>query len=302
MRQAILKNCMIAVILLFVIGQASAHQVVLKNGDALTGVIVSDTPTSIVLEHDVLGTVTINRAFVESSAYHGVDSREEGASVVPPPLWARSLSLGYGHTGGNTVKSRGMAGLAGSRVTDRDEWNLKGSIHYASSDQKMDSQKSYGMARHAFSFDEHKRWYNFYKSEADHDRFGNIDYRLVPAAGLGYWAVNRETHRFNLECALGYEYTRYREAQDSSRYTVVTPRLVWQKQIMAPFRVEEDLTVYLVTDDVEQYRARSEAALIHQVNQQISWRLSLVNEYNAAVSAEAKKHDYRLLYSLDYQF
>ena len=69
----------------------------------------------------------------------------------------------------------------------------------------MDTQNWYGMLRYAFSFWE-RRWYNFYRLEADHDRFANIDYRIVPSCGIGYWFSDKEDYKAMAELAAQYGY------------------------------------------------------------------------------------------------
>ena len=66
----------------------------------------------------------------------------------------------------------------------------------------MNAQRYDGMARYAFSFGKHLAWYNFYAFEAMHDRFANIDWRLTPSTGLGYWFADEAAWKATVELAL----------------------------------------------------------------------------------------------------
>ena len=98
--------------------------------------------------------------------------------------------MGYNKSSGNTQNSQLSMSLYANRKTDHDEFTIKGNSLYSSSNNNMDAQKWFASMRYAFSFRERK-WYNFYKLESDHDKFANVDYRIVPSAGIGYWFSDR---------------------------------------------------------------------------------------------------------------
>lgn len=79
-----------------------------------------------------------------------------------------------------------------NRKTDSDEWTGQLKAYFSTSNDEIDAKKFYGMGRYAFSYGSNLKWYNFYKFEADQDRFANIDYRLIPSTGVGYWFSDLE--------------------------------------------------------------------------------------------------------------
>ena len=288
---------------------SGAEEVLLKNGDRITGTIVSDNASVLKIQSDALGMLSIDRAFVQSPAYIqrkvSDEDRQEAAeenNKRRAAEWLRKLSLGYQHSGGNTRRTSGRLGVQLNRKTEMDEWTARTSLYYSSSENKMDAQKSYGFLRYAHFFSEKRIWYHFYKLEIDHDRFANIDYRLLPLTGLGYWFSDASNNKLIGELAAGYELTSYRDGSPSSDQAVLTPHIIYQKQLFKGFRFEADSVMYFPFESFEQYRLRSEHSFVHALTEKISWRISLIDEFNAAAEGDAKKNDYRVVYTLEYGF
>jgi len=160
-----------------------ADEVILKNQDRISGAIIEESDEKIVVETEAMGRVDIKREFVETIK---TEETKIAAEEEEPKLWQKDVSLGYNKSSGNTQNSQLSLNLFLNRKTEDDEFTVKGDSYHSSSNKKMDAQKWNGMVRYAYSFWERK-WYNFYKIEGDHDRFANIDYRLIPSTGVGYW-------------------------------------------------------------------------------------------------------------------
>lgn len=284
-------------------GRAQAEEIVFKNGDKISGAILEDTASYLVVNSQALGTITIDRVFIESPAHDGGQGQQTAMDDGEKKAeWSRSVTLGYSRSGGNTVESEASGALAVTRKTDDDEWNFRASALYGSGDRKMDEQKYYGMLRYGWSFGQDKEWYDFVKLEADHDRFANIDYRFVPTAGIGYWFADEDQWKLKAEVGTGWEYTSYRDGTTSGSDVVLVPRGYVKKLLIGDLWLEEDLTAYLVVDDYDRYRLRSETSLIQKISEQLSWKLSFVDDYNANPGGNAKKNDYRLISSVEYAF
>ncbi len=100
------------------------------------------------------------------------------------------------------------------------------------------------MARYAYSFGGDLKWYNFYKLEADEDYFADIDYRLTPSTGVGYWFSDTDDLKAMAEMGLGYQYTNYRIEVKSTGEPVLVPRIFIDKRLIAKLHLSEDLTAY----------------------------------------------------------
>ncbi|RLC35405.1 MAG: hypothetical protein DRZ76_00285, partial [Candidatus Nealsonbacteria bacterium] len=167
----------------------------------------------------------------------------EVAEEEKPKLWQGAISLGYNKTSGNTNTSALSAGFFADRKSDKDEVNLKATLSYSSSDKKMDTQKWYTMSRYAYSFWK-KKWYNFYKLELDHDRFANIDYRILPSMGVGYWFSDSEDFKAMTEAAAGFEHTNYRDDTKDSNEILLIPKAYLEKKVFKNSRISQELILY----------------------------------------------------------
>jgi len=280
-------------------GVSQAEEVVLKNGDKVTGAIVTETESEIVMDTLAMGKITIDKKFIQGAEAKGqtVDTTEEESSVE----WTRKASIGYGMTGGNTKDSSLDAEIFANRKTDWNEATFKMSHHRSSSNKVEDDREYYGMLRYAYNLKEKSSWYQFYTMEWDQDRFSNIDYRLTPSVGVGYWFADSDEFKAMTEIALGYEYTSYRSGGDNSE-VILVPRGFVEKAFASGIKFRQDLTMYPSVSDFGSYRLKSESTLINPVSDKVSIKVKLTDEYNSDPSGSAKKNDYRITSALEYIF
>ena len=178
-------NIWIPVLIFLLIFQVNAYpeQIILKNGDRLTGEIIEENNNSVSIKTEAMGVVSIGRDFIDRIVDPGV-KLVEPSGRVEEVIWEKKISVGYNKSSGNTQTSQLAMNLFMNRNRKHvDEITLKGDVYYSSSNKKMDAQKWFVSGRYAFSFGKNKKWYNFYKLETDHDRFADVDYRVVPGAG-----------------------------------------------------------------------------------------------------------------------
>lgn len=221
--------------------------------------------------------------------------------VAPPKPWAGELAAGYSLATGNTEGSELNGRFKANRKTDADELTFKADGLYASKDKKMNAQKYSGLARYACSFGAERKWFHFFKGEGDHDRFADIDYRLVPSTGLGYWFFDEPEWRLLLEAGIGVEHTNYRSARESTTEPVAIPRAFVEKKL-GKLKLSEDLTSYFYLRETGEYRLKSESIAEFPFSAKISGRLSLIDEYNSDPAPGVEKNDVRLVTSLVYAF
>lgn len=293
------------IIILFLTYQLDAYadEVYLKNGDRITGEIIKEKGKEISVKTEALGVVSIRKDSVERIVKASVEKLPEESKEVGEVTWQREVAAGYNRTTGNTRDSQLSISLFISRNKKHvNEITLKGDAYYSSSDRKMNAQKWYGMTRYAFSFGSAKKWYNFYKLESDHDRFADIDYRLIPAAGVGYWFYDLPEVKLLAELAIGLEHTDYRSKTKDRDEAILIPRAFFEKELFVNSKISQDLYFYPALEDFNQYRLRSETILAVALNKKLSLRLNLINDYNSAPPGDTKKNDLRLMSSLAYSF
>lgn len=283
-----------------------AEEIHLKNGDTVSGEIIEQSDENISLKTDAMGTIVIKRDFVD---YIGSVDKETLVEVVDKEtvaeakevLWQREISLGYNASSGNTQNNQLSFRFSGHRKTDHDEFTIKSDNFRSSSNKKMDAQKWYGMVRYAFSFYE-KKWYNFYKIEGDHDRFANIDYRIVSATGIGYWFSDEPDWKAMVEVGVGLEHTTFRDDTTNTNEAILIPRAFLQKKLFANSIISQDVILYPSLENMGEYRFHSETSLVNPINDRLSLQFSLITDYDSTPPKDTEKIDTRLISSLTYAF
>jgi putative salt-induced outer membrane protein YdiY len=221
---------------------------------------------------------------------------------LPKKIWKGEISPGYNRRTGNTNSSDLYLNGRLSKKTKEDEAEIRGEMFYSSQEKRMAAQRYYGMGRYANNFGVEKKWNVFGKTEGDHDRFGNINFRVTPSAGVGYKFSDKPEWKLLTELGVGMTFTDYRDSTEDRSEAVLVPRLFLEKKVFERLRFSQDLTVYPSLTEGG-YRFRSETSLINAITQKISIRLRFIDDYNSDPGLPGvKKNDTRLVSSLVYLF
>jgi len=302
MNQIFMRFLIIIVFFTGFLATVYADEIYLKNGDKISGQIAQEEQDSLSVETEAMGLIAVKRDLIG----HIVRAQKSLQKDINDPTditWKREVALGYNYATGNTRESQFSGNFLLSRKNKHiDEWTAKGNMYYSSAKRKMDAHKWYGMGRYAYSFGSMKGWYNFYRVEADHDRFADIDYRFVPAAGVGYWFYDLPKLKLLLEAGAGYEHTSYRSNIKDKGNWVLVPRAFFEKELFTNTKIRQDVSYYPAFEDFSDYRIHSETILDIAMNQKLSLRISLIDDYNADPPADTKDNDLRVISSLAYSF
>jgi len=303
--KGVIKQGLILMAVLILSVNSFAGEVFLKNGDKISGTVVEDTYHQVTIDTEAMGEITIAKEFVDKVVTEEQMAAEE--PPAPPPEeeyveWTRKITLGYTQSGGNTDDSSFAGELFISQKTEDDERTAKITSFISTTNDELDARKYYGMLRYAINFGYEKEWFNFYKIEWDQDRFANIDYRVTPSAGIGYWFSDEEDYKLLAEAALGWGYTKYYDGTESEGEMVLIPRGYFFKKIYGELAFIEDVTLYPSLEDFNRYRIHSETSLTQPISDNVAWKLSFIDDYNSSPSGSSKKNDYKLISSIDYNF
>ena len=287
-------------IIVLLASTVKADEIILKNGDKITGTIIEEDEASRVrVRTEAMGVVEISKNHVES---YSTDEQIRQAKMEKESAWTRKISLGYSETGGNTEDSAFTGEARIHRKRSEDETTFRYNAYVSSSNDKQDARKFSAMGRYARSFGDEKEWFRFITLEGSQDRFSNIDYRIVPSAGVGYWFIDEPDHKFMTELSAGVEHTSYRNNTDSETEAVLIPHGYYEKLLFNDLRFSEDLTLYPSLSELGDFRLRTETAISQPLNEQMNWKLSYISEYDSDPAGNTKKMDYRFISSLEYTF
>lgn len=116
----------VVAILLVSTAQVGADEVLLNNGDKLSGRVLDVNSDRVILEHEVLGTLTLDQNAIQTV------KREHPEPVVTPPSppalaieWEREIEAGYDLARGNTKEEQLSGRVSAHRKTDHNDLTLK---------------------------------------------------------------------------------------------------------------------------------------------------------------------------------
>lgn len=314
---------------------AAADEVVLTNGDRLTGKVLRLTGGKLILKVDYskkiieidkskvksirtdgpvelhladgqvvkgkLRTDEKGRLVAEPGAGRGAVTLEwsKVAAINPPKsLWHGSVTVGGADQSGNTDRSSFSAAAEAVRRTKRDRFGLRFLFNYAKEDGEMTARNTFGASKYDYFLT--KKLYSYLSVEMLSDEFRDLKLRTVTGAGLGWQVVERADLSFALEAGAAHINEDFEEAEDEGRIAARGSAILKWK-IFGKVTFSNRLTVLPSLED-DQYQLRNEAALATPLGAGWSLKLSNVFEYDSQPPAGVKKTDRIWILGLQYRF
>jgi putative salt-induced outer membrane protein YdiY len=225
-----------------------ADQIILKNGDRLTGKIIKADGESLSINSEFAGEVKVQWAAIEQiasdqplyvttkdgqvligtattaegrieiqtkeagkvalakEAIQLIRSREEQAAYEAAverernPDWVGSVDAGLSATRGNAETIVISLGTQAARTTPRDKFGVYAASLFARNSTTGVSVTTAEAIRGGARYDRNisDRFFAFALTDLEHDKFQNLDLRLVLGGGLGYHALRTERTRLDL--------------------------------------------------------------------------------------------------------
>jgi putative salt-induced outer membrane protein YdiY len=236
---AILAVCTLA-------AEARADEVLMKNGDRLSGTLVFDgskliidtksegkVPVELKNVKTFSSTAPIDIVLADGTKIHArVDAGPDGQimlappdgamevvpfarlkAVNPPPVkWAADVLVGGLLARGNTDSDSFNASADLSHKTERDEISFHGQYLFSRQRTPGDGKHEtvddlLGRAKYQYTFA--PKIYAYAGIEAEHDVIAGLDLRLAPNVGLGYQWIDQPNLSFSTEAGIGYLYRQY---------------------------------------------------------------------------------------------
>jgi putative salt-induced outer membrane protein YdiY len=290
------------------LSQVFADEVRLTNGDRLSGRVISQDANAVVLEHDLVGIVSLDRAKVSRVMLDSPAAVPVAKKAPPPPPpfgreWKQQLALGAGLSDGNTEEGELSAKLKANGKAEHNEITALAEVYLSQKDGDTNAQRYLGSLRYAYSYGRDWAWYNFFKAEVDHDRFANIDWRFIPSAGVGYWFSDKEPFKAMAEVGFGWEKTQFRDGTASTSEPVLIPRAFLEKKFTTGASLSQEVTLWpQLGDDAGEFRLKSETTFSNPVTENVALKLRLVDEYDSDPAGTAEENDIRLTSELAWDF
>ncbi|NOG54032.1 MAG: DUF481 domain-containing protein [Planctomycetes bacterium] len=308
-----LSASVISAIVMLAASMAGASQeppvthVTLATGDHLSGILVEQNADHVVLDHAVLGRLTIPMAEVTTVGEPEVPAVAEPAAdaepFVPEPAseWKSRFEVGFGSSTGNTDAQDFFAKIASKRKRDDSILKLDASYFYGANNGDRNKNKFTTGITHDWLVPESK-WFYFAQGRYDYDEFQSWDQRVSGAGGVGYELIERDDLTLSLRAGAGVV-----KEIGSKRNQLIPEGLLGGEvgwQVNDRQRIEADTFVYPDFDEMGEFRAVSTALWSYSINDKrnLSLNFGLLNEYQSKVDAGIKHNDLKVYGGLGFDF
>jgi putative salt-induced outer membrane protein YdiY len=324
-------------LVILVWGHASADEVWLKNGDRLTGKVMSLDAGTLVFKTSYAGDLSIKWEEVvnlktdepikvvlgDETAAQGLVTPSDPGKVKlkaeqvtepvtvdlanvktinpKPPLTTKArVNLGASFTSGNTDTQQIYADGEFVARTDQNRYTI-GGLYKRSEDNnvKTDDKKiGYMKYDHFFS----KKWYGYANATGEQDDFKDLDLRVTLGVGAGYQFIESERTNLSLEGGLSYVNENYIIAPDNS---FAAGR--WGLRF-DHFMLPKSLQYFLYHTGLQSLETSDDLILFTSTGFRIPFYKNLnltaqMNwEYDKSPSPGREKSDYTYVLSLGYQW
>jgi putative salt-induced outer membrane protein YdiY len=320
------------------INHAIADEVVLENGDRLTGRIVevkdgiltletsysepiklkfeavremrSDEPVEAHLaDGEILkgkiSTVDNNRLEVKASPERDstVIGMESIVAVNPPPkppvTWQGNVTLGGNWQDGNTDNQSLTFGARAQRRGEKDRITMSFLYNRGETDGIKTSDNLFGNLKYDYFLS--KAWYLYLNIDLLSDEFRDINLRTVVGPGVGYQVWEDDKKSLGLEAGVSY-FSEDRDVGIDDDW--ITARLAadFMYKLFDRIVFTDVFTIYPRLDSTGGYQLRNMAALTTDIGASWSFVLSNIFERDSDPAPGVESNDITWILGLQYSF
>ena len=204
-------------ILLSIAANTSADSITLVNGDVLQGTISSQSDAEVVLQHEILGNLSIPRAQIEKLQS---DQPQQAESQIKPLKtedrgllnsgfftdWNRSLNVALNGSEGVNNDAKLRVGFDMDYKDEVNRWIFATVYNVKSDSNDITENNFYATLDRDWLLPE-SPWFWFARSRYDWDDFKDWDHRVSFYIGPGYQFIENETWNIRGRSGLGGKYT-----------------------------------------------------------------------------------------------
>jgi putative salt-induced outer membrane protein len=284
----------------------------LKNGDLLTGSILSEADGRIRLKHAFLGEilVPVSEIAVRNVPEIAITKTAEVKTIIPkpapvPPTAPRpkrwnfelqaGMDLGFGSTERQLYNLRGKAAHSIGR--------LRNSFDYMFTFGKTDGVKSADRmdASLKTDFDLRGRYFLYDLGGVGYDEVRRINLRYEVGPGVGYHIVRRDKLKVNVELGGNYQVHELSDgAQSESFFYRLAEDSFWQ--VTPKLAFDQRLEFFPGIADMGQYRLRFEGNMRYALRSNLYLNMTALDLYDNRPARGVVKNDLQLRSSVGLKF
>jgi hypothetical protein len=214
--------------------------------------------------------------------------------AVESPWYSGHADFSFASFTGATHTRALLAGFGVLRERGPDRTRVEGSYRLGTTrdarggeaDQTTTEDELRGLLRQERDFTE--RWFAFGSVEAEHDGIEKVAYRLIPKVGAGYKIVDEEDLYAAADIGFAYVYESfYGTGHNSYAALALGAEHRWKLPVMKAQWYSRLDYLPSLTDPIVDFRARAETGLIVPIVEQLSFKATLIDEYNSQPAEDA---------------
>jgi putative salt-induced outer membrane protein YdiY len=320
------------------VSPVGADEIVLENGNVLTGTIVKLEGGKLTLKTDYSQPVEIQSSKIKKiesdqvveihlstgEVFKGkIKTIEPGRMAVeekpgqtpvniewlkvaslnvppkPPPKWKGNITVGGSQQTGNTETKAASVAAEAIRKTEKNRFTFRFLWNYAQEKNDITARNTYGLLKYDYFFT--KRFFAYLAAEGYNDKFKDWRFRYIVGPGVGYQIWDDPVKSLTVEGGVAYSGEDHYEGENKE---YVTARLAADfKYTLAKFITFADLfAIYPNLDYAGEYTLRNEASLLSPLGAGWALKLSNIYERNSDPPPGILKDDLTWILGLQYSF
>jgi hypothetical protein len=310
-------------------------EVKLKNGDRVTGKVLSLAGGKLVIETGYAGKLSIDWAQVVSvktdapikvklatgdlmegklsAGAEGrlkIDTPGPAAPVEvdlvkvthfnePPTQWHGKINIAAKGTDGNTLTKSFLIAAEGSRETESDLLLLRAIFRYGAQSGVLSERDTYGIFKYQYKFT--PSFYGFLSEELLSDTFKDLSLESITAAGVGFDIIKEKGCDLSAEAGVAYFDNNFRIAADEAH---VGARVAIKGRVSLPlgFEFKDLFVLYPNFKYGPNFQMRNEATLGTELGGGWNLLAGVITEFNNRPSPGLFKTDDTYFIGVGYTF
>ena len=296
---------------------AIAEDIELVSGEVITGNIIERGSSTTIVDHPILGVLSIDNSKVKSvaetgttklklgdDAAGGVAASKKAAAAkkkAEKPLWAYEAEFGASGSTGNSETLNLHAGVHGKSDNEKRRWTFDAEYNQTKSEGDRTKNNFFVQSQYDFKLKDSK-WFPFARARWDWDEFTDWDSRLQLGVGAGRELVKKED--YELLGRIGLNGVREFSGSDDSWRLEAMLGADAEWQINKNQKLVGSITVFPDLEETGEYRAIGSLAWSVVLDEESSMNLKvgISNEFDSRQEDPFEKNNFRYYIALAFKF
>jgi putative salt-induced outer membrane protein YdiY len=315
-----------------------ADEVILSNGDRLTGKVVELSNGSLTLAtsysepiniqfgsvrqmsstepveiHLTNGEVLKGKITTDNSGKILVEGRtgrdnvsigmNNIAALNPPPKepvsWKGNITLGGNLQSGNSETMNISTGLSAVRRSENDRFSLSFLYNRTEDDGNKTAENTYGQLKYDYFFSQ--KWYLYLNIDMLSDEFADINFRTTIGPGVGYQIWEEDDKALSLEAGGAYT-SEDRDQGEDNDWVSARAGVNYMQKLFGRILFTDQFVIYPDLEDTGEYLLRNEASLVTDIGTKLAFKLSNIWERDSSPDPGLDEDDLTWILGLQYSF